>query len=93
MRAVIVADHVHCETNCGGRLDAGILLGLELLELFGDLGPGAAGELVPPPGLPVRAVASTNRAVPAALGLVLVNRSFDAPAPGPEARLECQTRA
>ena len=61
-------------------LHAGVLLGLELLELFGDLGPGAAGDLVPPPCLPVRAVANRDPAVPAALGLVLVNRPFVAPA-------------
>jgi hypothetical protein len=59
---------------------AGFPLGLELLELLGDLDPRAAGDLVPPPRLPVRAVAKRDRAIPAALGLVLVNRSFVAPA-------------
>ena len=61
-------------------LDAGVLLGLELLELPDDLGPGTAGDLVPPPRLAIRAVAKRHRAIPAALGLVLVNRSFVAPA-------------
>lgn len=61
-------------------LQAGVLLGLKLLELPGDLGPGTARDLVPTPGLAVRAVADRDRAVPAALGLVLVNRSFVAPA-------------
>jgi hypothetical protein len=61
-------------------LHAGILLGLELLELPNDFGPRAAGDLVPPPRLPVGAVAEGDRAIPAALGLVLVNRSFVAPA-------------
>jgi hypothetical protein len=61
-------------------LDAGVLLGLELLELPDDLGPGTAGDLVPPPRLPVSVVAKRDRAIPAALGIVLVNRSFVAPA-------------
>ena len=61
-------------------LHAGVLLGLELLEFLGDLGPRAAGDLVPPPRLAVLAVADRDRAVPAVLGLVLVDRSFVAPA-------------
>lgn len=61
-------------------LHAGVLLGLELPELRGHLGPGAAGDLVPPPRRAVRAVANRDRAIPAALGLVLVDRSFVAPA-------------
>jgi hypothetical protein len=37
-------------------LDAGVLLGLELLELPDNLGPGTSGDLVPPPGLAIRTV-------------------------------------
>src|SRR5260370_37212333 len=59
---------------------AGIPLHLELPELLDDLGPRAAGDLVPPPRLAIRAVAEGDRAIPAALGLVLVDRSFVAPA-------------
>jgi hypothetical protein len=66
------------------RVHAGVLLGLELLELLGDLGPGAAGDLVPPPRHAVWAVPDRDRAVPA----VLVDRSFVAPAtPGAGTRL------
>jgi hypothetical protein len=61
-------------------LHAGVQLGLKPLELLGDLGPRAAGHLVPPPRLPIRAIAKRDRAIPAAPGLVLVNRSFVAPA-------------
>jgi hypothetical protein len=61
-------------------LHAGVPFGLELLELLGDLGPGAAGDLVPPPGLAIRSVAERDRAVPAALGLVFVDRTFVVPA-------------
>lgn len=61
------------------ELHAGVPFRLELLELLDDLGPCAPRDLVPPPGLPVRAVAEGDRAVPAALGLVLVNGSFVAP--------------
>jgi len=58
---------------------ARVLLGLKLLELLGDLGPRTAGDLMPPPRLPIRAVANRDRAIPAALDLVLVDRSFVAP--------------
>jgi hypothetical protein len=61
-------------------LDAGVLLGLEFLELPDHLSPGTAGDLVPPPRLAIRAVAKRHCAVPAALGFVLVDRSFVAPA-------------
>ena len=67
-------------------LHTGVPFGLELLELLGDLGPDAAGDLVPPPGRAVRAVAQGDRGVPAAPGLVLVDRSFVAlTTPGAEA--------
>jgi hypothetical protein len=89
----IMVAHYLSRQNRLRRDATGALVGLEPLELFGDLGPGAARELLRPPCLPVRAVASINRVVPATPGLVLVNRSFEAPAPGLEARLECQTRA
>jgi hypothetical protein len=61
-------------------LHARVHLGLKLLELLGDLGPRAAGDLVPPSRLPVRVIAEGDRAIPAALGLVIVNRSFVVPA-------------
>ena len=49
------------------ELDAEVSLGLELLEFLGELGAAAAGDLVPPPGLAIRAVAQGDRGVPAAL--------------------------
>src|SRR5690242_11837650 len=57
-----------------------ILLSLELPQLRGDLGSCAAGDLVTPPCLPIRPVADGDSRVPAALGLVLVDRSLAAPA-------------
>ena len=63
----------------GLGLDAGVLLGLELSELGGDLGPGAAGDLLRRQDWPSSAVADRDRPVPAALSLVLVDRSFVRP--------------
>jgi hypothetical protein len=62
------------------RLHARILLGLELLELLRDLGPGAAGNpnVATTPCHP--AMAERDRALPAALGLIPVGRSFVASA-------------
>jgi hypothetical protein len=66
---------------------AEILLGLEFPQLRGDLGSRAAGDFMTPPCLPVRPVADGDSRVPAALGLVLVDRSLAAPAAaGPGAR-------
>src|SRR5207248_1765304 len=61
-------------------LRAEVLLSLELPQLRGDLGSGAAGNLVPPPCLPIRPVADGDGRIPAALGLVLVDRSLATPA-------------
>src|SRR6266568_5499473 len=61
-------------------LHAEVLLGLEFPQLRGDLGTCAAGNFMPPPCLPVRPVTDGDGRVPAALGLILVDRSLAAPA-------------
>src|SRR5262249_37057532 len=64
----------------GGRLRARVVLGVQFPELGSDLGPGPPGDLLPTPGRAIRAVAEGDGRIPAALGLVLVDRSFAAPA-------------
>src|SRR5690349_12735050 len=84
-REPVIHGLLDCVIRCGPR--AGVLLGLELSQFRGDLGSRTAGDLMAPPSLPVRPVADRDSRIPAALGLVFINRTFAAPAAaGPDAR-------
>jgi hypothetical protein len=78
LRRPVVYGPLDCVARHGLR--AQVLLGLEIPQLGGDFSTSTAGDLVPPPRLPARPVAGGDSGVPAALGLVLVDRSLAAPA-------------
>src|SRR5713101_1875732 len=72
--------HRLAERVARGSLHARVMLGMQFPELGRDLSPGPPGNLLPTPGLAIRAVPEGDGRIPAALGLVFVDRPLAAPA-------------